>query len=185
MYRRLLVALDGSELSRAAIPRAVEAASGNQTAIALLEVIPTRDGLRRTLAGSAFEFTGGDPEAIDELAASAHFRKRQEALDHLAQAEAELRDHGATSVTTHVAEGLPGNEIVDAAHRLNCQAVVMGTRGHSGLGREVVGSVAEYVLRHAGPLAVILVGSRANISHGPGQAPTATKDLAVAGEGSP
>ena len=105
MYRRLLLALDGSELSRAAIPRTVEAASGNETAIALLEVVPTRDRLRRTLAGSAFEFSGGDSEAIDELAASAHFRKPQEALDHLAQAEAELRDHGSTSVTTHVAEG--------------------------------------------------------------------------------
>ena len=40
----------------------------------------------------------------------------------------------------------------------------MATRGHSGLGREVVGSVAEYVLRHAGPVAVVLVGPRAAVA---------------------
>jgi nucleotide-binding universal stress UspA family protein len=37
----------------------------------------------------------------------------------------------------------------------------MPTRGHGGLGREVVGSVAEYVLRQPGEAAVVLVGSRA------------------------
>ncbi len=161
MYRRLLLALDGSELSRAAIPRAAEAASGDETEIALLQVVPTRASLRRELTGAAFEFTGSDPAAVEELAAGAHFRRRQEALEHLKEAETVLREHGVSSVSTHVAEGLPGNELVDAARRLECQAIVMATRGHSGLGREVVGSVAEYVLRHAGPIAVILVGPRA------------------------
>jgi nucleotide-binding universal stress UspA family protein len=38
--------------------------------------------------------------------------------------------------------------IVDAALELNCQMIVMGTHGHSGLEHLLLGSVAEYVVRN-------------------------------------
>ena len=76
------------------------------------------------------------------------------------EVRAELEAAGVRSVTTAVQDGLAGNEIVDYAQRLGCEAIVMATRGHSGLGREVVGSVAEYILRHSGNAAVVLVGPR-------------------------
>jgi len=39
--------------------------------------------------------------------------------------------------------------IVDAAMELNCQMIVMGTHGRSGLEHLLLGSVAEYVVRHS------------------------------------
>ena len=39
--------------------------------------------------------------------------------------------------------------IVDAALELNCQMIIMGTHGRSGLEHLLMGSVAEYVVRHS------------------------------------
>jgi nucleotide-binding universal stress UspA family protein len=52
-------------------------------------------------------------------------------------------------VETRVVSGSPGAAIVQVA--LDCQAdlIVMGTHGRTGLGRLLMGSVAEHVLRHA------------------------------------
>ena len=52
-------------------------------------------------------------------------------------------------VETHVLGGEPGPAIVAIANDCNVDLVVMGTHGRSGLNRMVMGSVAEYVLRHA------------------------------------
>jgi nucleotide-binding universal stress UspA family protein len=40
-------------------------------------------------------------------------------------------------------------EIVDVAKEAGCDLIVMGTHGRTGLGRLLMGSVAEQVLRHA------------------------------------
>lgn len=45
--------------------------------------------------------------------------------------------------------GDPADEIVRLARRENCDLIVMGTHGRSGLQRVLVGSVAERVLRRA------------------------------------
>ena len=50
---------------------------------------------------------------------------------------------------TVVHEASPRPAIVDAALELNCQMIVMGTHGHSGLEHLLLGSVADYVVRHS------------------------------------
>jgi nucleotide-binding universal stress UspA family protein len=50
---------------------------------------------------------------------------------------------------TVVREASPRPAIVDAALELKCQMIVMGTHGHSGLEHLLLGSVAEYVVRHS------------------------------------
>ena len=50
---------------------------------------------------------------------------------------------------TVIREGLPSPVIVDAALELQCQMIVMGTHGRSGLAHLVLGSVAEYVVRNS------------------------------------
>lgn len=42
-----------------------------------------------------------------------------------------------------------GRAITDAARRLEADLIAMGTHGRAGLSRLMLGSVAEYVLRHA------------------------------------
>jgi nucleotide-binding universal stress UspA family protein len=50
---------------------------------------------------------------------------------------------------TVVREASPRPAIVDAAVELNCQMIVMGTHGHSGLEHLLLGSVADYVVRNS------------------------------------
>ncbi len=52
-------------------------------------------------------------------------------------------------VETHVLGGEPGPSIVAIANNCDADLIVMGTHGRSGLNRMLMGSVAEYVLRHA------------------------------------
>jgi len=88
----------------------------------------------------------------------------QRAQADVESAKQELEAAGIKSVRTEVVAGLAGNVIADTAEREGVDAIVMATRGHGGLGREVVGSVAEYVLRHAGNAAVIFVGPRSAVA---------------------
>jgi len=55
-----------------------------------------------------------------------------------------------------LAEGDPAAEIVRAAAETGCDVIVMGTHGRTGLGRLLLGSVAEQVLRRA-PCPVVTV----------------------------
>lgn len=50
-------------------------------------------------------------------------------------------------VDHRVAEGDPAEEVLRLAERLQCDLIVMGTHGRSGLARVLTGSVAEEVLR--------------------------------------
>lgn len=160
MYRRIMLTLDGSELSRSAVSQALALAQGSSTEVVIFEAIDSVEALRGRFIGESYEFTAGRPEAIMELAEGQHFMQRDQALREVETAAEQLRAVGV-AVTTEVREGIAGNAILDAADRHEVDAIVMATRGHGGLGREVVGSVAEYVLRHAGGRALILAGPRA------------------------
>ena len=50
---------------------------------------------------------------------------------------------------TLIREGSPRPAIVDSALELNCQMIIMGTHGRSGLAHLLLGSVAEYVVRNS------------------------------------
>jgi nucleotide-binding universal stress UspA family protein len=55
----------------------------------------------------------------------------------------------AVRVWRAVQEGNPATEIVRAAEEIGCDLIVMGTHGRSGVGRLLMGSVAEAVQRKA------------------------------------
>ena len=57
---------------------------------------------------------------------------------------------------TRVHEGDPATQIVRVAQETRCDLIVLGTHGRTGLGRLLMGSVAEQVLRKA-PCPVLTV----------------------------
>ncbi|HET6424733.1 MAG TPA: universal stress protein [Planctomycetaceae bacterium] len=63
--------------------------------------------------------------------------------------EALAADITDLTVETHVLGGSPGPSIVALANDRNADLIVMETHGRSGINRLVMGSVAEYVLRHS------------------------------------
>ena len=71
----------------------------------------------------------------------------QRALDN---AVGEARKLGARRVTSKMLNGLPWQQIIDAAQREpDLGLIVIGTHGRTGLSRVLLGSVAELVVRHA------------------------------------
>lgn len=81
------------------------------------------------------------------------------ALDHAAEVNAKVADKlraANLTVQTHEVMGEVVSELVDAARKLGCTMIVMGTRGMGSLGSLVLGSVASQVV-HETPIPVLLV----------------------------
>ncbi len=68
-------------------------------------------------------------------------------------------DQGAFAVATALTDGTPWQQIVSAADEHDCDLIVLGTHGRTGLSHLIIGSVAEKVVRKA-PCPVLTVGPR-------------------------
>jgi nucleotide-binding universal stress UspA family protein len=124
----ILVPLDGSTLAESALPRAAEIAATAGARVVLVRAV------------LAHTFPGGDP--IDAQVAVI-----KDAEAYLADVATRLRTLGVGDVRPSVWYGAPAAAIVDAAEFNHADLIVMMTHGRSGLGRLVMGSVAESVLR--------------------------------------
>ena len=134
MYKRAVVALDGSPVAEAIIPFILEIARPLDMEVVLVRVnrpIPPEviEGSRRVIVE--------DPET-----------SRVDAEEYLAPVAVELRKQGVR-VRTQVRRGQPSEEIVLAAREIDADLIAMTTHGRSGLGRLLFGSVAEAVLRES------------------------------------
>jgi nucleotide-binding universal stress UspA family protein len=138
---KVLVPLDGSELSASVLPFAVDLAKSLGASIMLFHAVfePVM-----TYPGAEAVF---DPGTLKGIEAGAH--------EYLAAA---ARDLDAKGVKTNraVAIGNATDGIVWAAEREGAGLIVMSTHGRSGVGRIVLGSVADAVVRRTS-LPVILV----------------------------
>lgn len=74
----------------------------------------------------------------------------------LAAAKSEAQGAGALGVETKMLEGVPAAAIIGFAEASAQDLIVMGTRGRTGLGHALLGSVAEKVVRSA-PCPVLTV----------------------------
>jgi len=126
-FRRILVPLDGSGLAEAALARAVTLA-GDDGTIMLLR------------AAEAHTIPGADPT-------DAQVEVVREAEEYLAGIAARLERQGGKKVETSVWYGPAASAIVEAARVRKADLIAMSTHGRSGLGRLILGSVAESVLR--------------------------------------
>ena len=124
----ILVPVDGSALAEAALPKALELAEASGARILLLR------------AAQAPVLPGVDPT-------EAQARVVREAEDYVARLQERLTSRGAVKVETSVWYGPAAYAIVEAARVHRVDEIVMTTHGRSGLGRLLLGSVAESVLR--------------------------------------
>jgi nucleotide-binding universal stress UspA family protein len=127
-YSTILVPLDGSTLAEEALAHAVGLSVGAGGTLLLLRAAETR------------ALPIADPT-------DAQRRVVREADEYLAGIQDRLRRQGVTKVETSVWYGPAPDAIVDAARFCKADLIVMSTHGRSGVGRLVLGSVAERVLR--------------------------------------
>lgn len=148
MFDRVVVTLDGSEVSEQALPAASELARRLSVPLHLLRVADVAWlSLGATDAALEYASLGG---IVDE--------EEQAARDYLAGVEKRLATDGLT-VTTEVRTGFAAREIIDATQANDL--LVMASHGRSGPARWLLGSVAEEVTRRAAAPVVLIRAAEA------------------------
>lgn len=148
MFSKILIPLDGTPGSEAAMLPAVEIANKFGASVVLLEVTP---GYGQIVGASAAETFGsqGSVAAAAEVAVAAETAAS-------AYLDAVRSEFGNRDWETIVAEGNSADAIVEQARSLNVDLIVMATHARSGLKRLFIGSVAEDVIRKCGiPVLVV------------------------------
>jgi nucleotide-binding universal stress UspA family protein len=146
--RRILVPLDGSPLSEAALAYLTSEQLGAGAHVILLRVVE-----RPALSGAPL-VTG---QASDEFFAyaDAQVAKDQESAEQYLSALGERYLQGV-EWEKHVVVGYAVEDIVHCAKELRAGLIVMASEGRHGFERLLYGSVAGRVLRHA-PMPVLVV----------------------------
>lgn len=139
---------DGSALARSAVPHGLALAAAGPATVLLVAAVDSVEELRAEGAPTGWLDLGGG--GSDEQIETSAEEQRRLATEHLEELRADLSAGGVVAVEEHVVAGSAGPAIVEAAARLECDLVVMATHGRSGLGRALLGSVADHVVRHAG-----------------------------------
>ncbi len=147
MCEKILVPLDGSKVSEAALPFVEELVSELKPKIevTLLQVVSSLT--HYVVAGEAsvpVAYTEKELELI-----------KKQAIDYLEKTGEGLRSKGAI-VKTMVSTGNTAEEIIKIADELMVDLVAMSTHGRSGLSRLAFGSVTDKVLR-GGHVPVLMI----------------------------
>ena len=127
----ILVATDGSPASTAASEEAIDLAQRLGAQLLVVNVV----NIPEVTAASAM-FPG------------TVFSAREEA-ESIARAVVDAARHCGVMAAYLTWEGQPGEAILAAADSEGADLVVVGTHGRSVIGRLLLGSVSEYVVRHS------------------------------------
>ncbi len=141
MFKKILVCLDGSELAEQILPYGIEQASHFDSQIVLCRVfsepsittigIPGFPAMPMETSGLAKQTTKNETEAINYLKTVADRLQKQQGLQ----------------VDCTALIGPAGEAIVKYADQNGVELIAIATHGRSGLGRVLIGSVADYVIR--------------------------------------
>jgi nucleotide-binding universal stress UspA family protein len=137
MYKHLLIATDGTELSEKALHHGLS--------------------LAKALGAKVFVATATDPwEAVvvGEVAVVLPPDKYAEtaaanAADVLQKAKTVADKLGVAIETIHVSERHPAEGIIEAAKEKACDLIVMASHGRRGISRLILGSQANEVVTHS------------------------------------
>jgi nucleotide-binding universal stress UspA family protein len=142
MFRRLLVAFDGSSHARVALEEAIQLAQASRGRLTLLTVVPEPS----QWAANAYWV----PLDVHDLGAEI-----ERAHHDLLEAAVETVP-GDLPVTKILGRGHAGPAIVEEAGRGGHDLVVMGSRGRGELRSLLLGSVSHHVVQ-ASPIPVVVV----------------------------
>ncbi len=147
MYQNILVPIDGSET----------AGLGLHEAIQLARTLGARIRVLHVLNKTPFIADGATPVVIDDLISQ--LRSNGESIVHEAATAARA---AGVEVQSSIIEALgdrAGEVIVAEARDWPAHLIVCGTHGRRGLKRILMGSDAEYVVRHTS-VPVLLIRAR-------------------------
>jgi universal stress protein A len=135
-FERILVPVDFSDQSLAALRRAVLIAGGDVSKLCVLHV--------------------AEPLHMDWRADTAAIRSEAHRILRQVLAKFVNAEFGDAGPKTRFIPGKPVDAIVKHAATMKADLIVLGTQGRTGLPHAQIGSVAERVVRHA-PCPVLVV----------------------------
>jgi nucleotide-binding universal stress UspA family protein len=145
-YRNLLVPIDFSEHSKKTVEYAMQLASFTGARIKILHVSQMPEN-----PAALYEGIYVDPDSLQSSLENA----RREANQKLLLVTEQIHAKGVDAQPI-LRAGNPQEEIVSVANEMDADLIVIGSHGHGGLGRLLLGSTAERVL-HNSPCAVLVV----------------------------
>ena len=163
LINKILIPLDGSMLSKKAVPVGEELAAKLNVPILLFEmatmVYPSTSS--PSMYGSDYvKINDRDEQVIDYNYAKANEAEESRVQAELVAIEQEIKKNGLT-VDYRITSGIDAaREIEQVSKEMDVDLIVMATHGRSGLDRWLMGSVAEKVLRY-GRVPLLLVNARA------------------------
>lgn len=138
MYRKVVVCLDGSELSEHALKHGQTIVAKDPGAsLILLRVMEPALPAAYYMAGAGEYW----PDIVEKVDHSV--------VEYLTETAAALRQSGVTNIQTVMLKGKPDEEILNYLAETDIDLVIMTTHGRSGVSRWLMGSVAERVMRHS------------------------------------
>jgi nucleotide-binding universal stress UspA family protein len=144
--KRIIVPLDGSELSEGILPYVKNLAKQLDLKVTLIRLY---GGL--SAAGDGFY----SPHQADALTV----RLREETVTYLESKTEEMKRQGLNKISFAAKEGLEADEILAVARETPDTMIAMCTHGRSGVQRWALGSVTETVVRHSDNPVLVVRGS--------------------------
>jgi nucleotide-binding universal stress UspA family protein len=127
---KILLATDGSREAELAASTAADLAKIHNSELHVVYVEPALPMIA--------DFADPGPE-----------RTEPESRQLLDEQVERIRSAGGTVAEAHLRLGRPDDQIVWVAEELGAGVIVMGSRGHGGVRRALMGSVSDSVIRHA------------------------------------
>jgi nucleotide-binding universal stress UspA family protein len=157
MYKKILVALDMSDMAKEVFSQALSLAKQNQSELKLLHVISSEeDNSPLPVPPDLITFY---PVVGNELTMETWQEQWEtyinNGLDLLKQYTQEAIEAGITSDYTQL-QGSPARLVCKFAKDQGVDLIIIGRRGRSGLSEILLGSVSNYVIHHA-PCCVLVV----------------------------
>jgi nucleotide-binding universal stress UspA family protein len=135
MKNKIFLAVDLSEQSAAIIHKGIEFAKKMDGSVVINSIIPIYiDYLQSQMALI--------PNQWDEI----YNTQKEHALNELKKIQAK---HADVAIEISVEVGNPKFDILENANNANATYIVVGTHGRTGLSHTVMGSTAEYIVRHS------------------------------------
>lgn len=134
--KRIVVPLDGSKLAELALPQAAELAR-----TLALEIVLVRAFNLPAPVYNADEYMVNLAELLEQV--------RNEAQAYVEEKTRDLQAQGVKKVSATTVEGFAADKIIDAARKNPGSLIAMSTHGRGGVGRWVLGSVTQRVVRHS------------------------------------
>jgi nucleotide-binding universal stress UspA family protein len=142
MYKKILVAFDGSEPSRNALDHAVSIANQLKAELSILSVVP-----RVMMPVFPDEGFGAAPITAAQDMSDYQDKMKNIYAKSLREAELDIKEaFPDMKVTTQLLEGRPSNVIVEEAEKESVDLIVIGSRGLGGITGWILGSTSRHVV---------------------------------------